>query len=244
MSSILLNDDCLEALKYVETDSVDLVAADLPYGVTHNKWDSVIPFQPLWEQLLRVGKPHAAFVFTATQPFASRLIASHEALFRYELIWAKTAGTGYANANQRPMAAHEGIYVFSRATANPMSKLRMVYNPQKTPGKPYKQASGKQSKNWGTGLDKSQVTDNATGDRHPLSVWTIPSERGKLHPTQKPLELMERIVLSYTNPGDTVLDPTMGSGTTGLAAKNFDRHFIGIEKDSNYFDIASKRIGG
>lgn len=232
--------DCLEVLPTIE-GPIDMVFADLPYGVTANKWDSVIPFEPLWRELLRVGKKNCAYVFTATQPFATALICSQPKLFRYDLVWCKTAATGYANAKYRPMAAHEQILIFSYATANPMSALRMTYNPQKTQGKPYIRHCDTRSSNYGTQLDSRNPRLNASGDRHPRSYVTLPSGRMG-HPTQKPVALLEWLIKTYSNPGDTILDPVMGSGTSGVACLNTGRNFIGIEKDPHYFRTAIKRI--
>lgn len=235
----LLLGDCLALLPALQANAVDMVFADLPYGVTANKWDSVITFAPLWEQLLRVGKKNCAFVFTATQPFATALICSQPNLFIQELIWDKTRGTDFPNANVRPLNRHENIMVFSRATANPMSKLRVSYNPQKTAGNTYVSKRGSKTDNYGTGLDA--VEREQTG-RFPTSIIEFKRDKNKVHPAQKPVALLEWLIKTYTNPGDTVLDPTTGSGTPGVACANTGRCFVGIEQDTTYFETATRRV--
>lgn len=233
--------DCFDVLPALPTASVDMVFADLPYGgVTHNVWDSALDLSALWAQLLRIGTPRCVFAFTATQPFASKLVQSSE-FFRYDLIWSKRQGTGFANAKFRPNTSHEHVLIFSRATANPMSKLRMTYNPQKTVGKAYTMARHRTSTNNGSGLDRACTTVN-TGGRYPTSIISASRDASRFHPTQKPVALLEWLIRTYTNSGDVILDPTMGSGTTGVACATTGRSFIGIEKDAQYFEVASKRI--
>lgn len=223
--------DCLEIMKQIPDGSVDMVLCDLPYGTTQNKWDSIIPLDKLWALYQRIRKPKAAIVLTAAQPFTSVLVMSNMGEFKYQWVWAKTQGTGHLNAKKQPMRAHEDVLVFY--------KEQSVYNPQMTPGKPYKCKSGRPSDNWGSQV--SVVTENK-GERYPLTVQTFANDKGNVHPTQKPLALMEYLVKTYTNEGDTVLDNTMGSGTTGIACVNTDRNFIGIEMDEKYFKIAKQRI--
>lgn len=229
----LFNADCLEAMKQIPSGSVDMVLCDLPYGTTACKWDSVIPFQPLWEQYRRVCK--GAVVLTASQPFTSSLINSNLLEFRYCWVWEKSKATGHALCKKRPMKAHEDVCVFSKEAS--------TYNPQMTPGAPYKKRNGtKESEAFSTGNTRN---DNLTGERFPRSVLyfkTAESEGVSQHPTQKPVALMEYLIKTYTNPGQTVLDNTMGSGTTGVACMNTDRNFIGIERDESYFKIAEQRI--
>lgn len=242
METTLILGDCLEKLKDLKDGSVDFVFADLPYGVTANKWDSVIPFAPLWEQLLRVGKKNCAYVFTATQPFATALINSNPKMFRYDLVWQKPQGTGHMNAKCRPLAAHESMLIFSRATANPQSLERMTYNPQKVVGKPYSmkaRTSYSEGYNHSNGLFHPPI--NNAGERYPVSFIAIIPDKG-LHPTQKPVALLEWLILTYSNEGDLILDPTMGSGTTGVACVNTGRRFIGVEQDASYFATAQRRI--
>lgn len=227
--------DCLEVLPRIPDGSIDMVFADLPYGVTQNKWDTVIPFDALWQELLRVGKANCAFVFTATQPFATSLICSQPKLFRYDLVWAKRRSTGFFTAKHAPLRSHESILVFYAK--------RPVYNAQKSFGHKAYAERRNRSKSASYGQHVGTLSGN-DGSRWPLSVISFnqPEERS-MHPTQKPVALMEWLVKTYSNPGDTVLDPVMGSGTTGVACQKTGRKFIGIEKDAQYFAIAQNRIG-
>ena len=243
--------DCLERMKDIPDGSVDLILADPPYGTTACKWDSVIPFDQMWEQLKRVIKPNGAIVMTASQPFTSILIASNIGQFKYEWIWEKGRATGHVHAKNKPMKAHENICVFSSGTTvhASQSKRRMPYMPQKTKGNPYK----REVKSVNSGMMNHEpskvnldyvgtITENK-GDRYPRTVIKFKMHNvGNQHPTQKPVALMEYLIKTYTNEGELVLDFTMGSGTTGVAAKNLNRKFIGIELDEDYFDIAKKRI--
>ena len=224
--------DCLDVMQGIPDGSVDMVCTDPPYGTTACKWDSVIPFEPMWAQLKRIVKPNGAIVLMASQPFTSALVMSNVGMFRYDLKWIKTQATGFYNANRMPLRAHEDILVFYRSLPS--------YNPQKTAGEPYVQKRGSAS-NVYQGKDLS-VTVNETGMRHPLSWQVFQRDADKVHPTQKPVALMEYLIRTYTNAGETVLDFTMGSGTTGVAAANTGRRFIGIERDPDYFTIASARV--
>lgn len=230
--------DCLSLMPVLPDASVDMVFADLPYGVTANKWDTVIPFEPLWRELLRVAKPNAAFVFTATQPFATALIMSQPKLFRYDLVWEKTTATGHLNAKKMPLRAHEHVLVFYRKAG--------AYNPQITPATELRGSTSSrsqaQSSNYGYAADKPPWVDN--GLRQPRSVIKIGVEkrRASVHPTQKPVALLEWLIKTYSNSGDVILDPTMGSGTTGVAALNTGRRFAGFEKDRSYYQSAKQRI--
>ena len=231
-SCVIYNGDCLEVMKDIPSGSIDMVLADPPYGTTACKWDSIIPLEPMWEQLKRIIKPNGAIVMTASQPFTTTLIASNMKMFRYDLKWIKSAGTGFYNANRMPLRAHEDILIWY--------KKLPTYNPQKTAGKPYKVKRGSASDVY-VGKDLV-VTENVTGDRHPLSWKEFKRDKDKSHPTQKPVALMEYLIKTYTNEGETVLDFTMGSGTTLLAAKNIGRKAIGIELDKAYCDIGVKRL--
>ena len=224
--------DCLDVMQGIPDGSVDMVCTDPPYGTTACKWDSVIPCEPMWAQLKRIVKPNGAIVLMASQPFTSALVMSNVGMFRYDLKWIKTQATGFYNANRMPLRAHEDILVFYRSLPS--------YNPQKTAGEPYVQKRGSAS-NVYQGKDLS-VTVNETGMRHPLSWQVFQRDADKVHPTQKPVALMEYLIRTYTNAGETVLDFTMGSGTTGVAAANTGRRFIGIERDPDYFTIASARV--
>jgi site-specific DNA-methyltransferase (adenine-specific) len=237
----IMQGDCLEMMKLIPNASVDLILADLPYGMTACAWDSVIPFAPLWAEYERIAKPAAAIVLTASQPFTSALIMSNPRLFKYCWTWEKEGGTNFFNAKHQPLKVHEDIAVFSRGAASHSKNLVMNYNPQMADGEPYKNKTSK-----GKGLmkfhQKMQERNSSNGGtRYPRSVMKFTTDRG-LHPTQKPLALMEYLIKTYTNPGDTVLDNVMGSGTTGVACMNLARLFIGIEKDAAYFEIAAARI--
>jgi site-specific DNA-methyltransferase (adenine-specific) len=225
---------------------VDMVMTDPPYGTTACKWDSIIPLEPMWEQLKRLIKPNGAIVMTASQPFTTTLIASNMKMFKYSLVYEKTTSSGHLNAKKMPMRSHEDILVF-------YVKLP-TYNPQKTFGHKRKissAVSSAKSIERSTGKDKvyqnelaGKVRGYDSTERFPRSVLLFSTDKQKstLHPTQKPVALMEYLIKTYTNEGETVLDFTMGSGTTGVACKNLNRDFIGIEKDEKYFEIAKKRI--
>lgn len=234
--------DCLEVMKSIPDKSIDAIICDLPYGTTACKWDSVIPFEPLWGQYKRIIKDNGAIVLTASQPFTSALVMSNTKWFKYCMVWDKGRTFEPQLANIRPMKCHEDIVVF----ANGKTK----YNPQKIileiPDK--RKASGrKNNRKDGTGqniLSSVNSKDKVYTDRFPLSICKFgnANQKEKIHPTQKPVALMEYLVKTYTNQGDTVLDNCMGSGTTGVACKNLGRKFIGIEQDLSYFEIAKKRI--
>ena len=223
--------DCLEVMPNIPDKSIDMILCDLPYGTTACKWDTIIPFEPLWEQYERVTKDNGAIVLTASQPFTTVLINSNIKRFRYSWTWEKEKGTNFLMAKKQPLKVHEDICVFS--------KKQTVYNPQMTEGKPYIR-SDKGDSGEVTGRVKKVQTKN-NGTRYPRSVIQFKRETG-LHPTQKPVALFEYLIKTYTNEGDLVLDNCMGSGTTGVACKNLNRNFIGIELDPEYFKIAEKRI--
>lgn len=236
MSIQLLHGDCLEQFLNIPDKSVDLVLTDPPYGTTVCKWDSVIPFEPMWKQVWRVLKPNGAAVFTASQPFTSALVMSQIEAFRYSLAWDKKGTTGFQTAKIMPLRRHEDVLVFYAK--------KPTYNPQmETRGKPRKKGGSKVDNGCYGGLLSTESFNNAY---YPTSVIEISnaSKAGLVHPTQKPVALMEYLIKTYTNEGDTVLDFTMGSGTTGVAAKNLGRKFIGIERDDKYFKIAQERILG
>jgi len=234
----LLHGDCLELMSEIPDGSIDMVCADPPYEITNCSWDSIIPLEPMWKHLKRVIKPNGAIVMTASQPFTSALVMSNIKMFRYDLEWVKPKGVGFYNANRMPLKAHEDILVFYQ-------KLP-TYNPQKTKGKPYRQKKGGPSDIYNRpdvyNRKDLVITINKSGDRHPLSWQIFKRDKDKLHPTQKPVKLMEYLIKTYTNENETVLDFCFGSGTTGVACKNLNRNFIGIEKDKKYFEIAKKRI--
>lgn len=239
MDVTLMHGDCLELMKQIPDGSVDMVLTDPPYGITVCRWDNVIPFEPMWEQLKRVTKKNSAIVMTARQPFTSALVMSNAADFHQALVWQKNKASGHLNAKKRHLTGHEDVLVF--ASSPP------TYNPQKWQSKPSTRATRTKP----TDLYGAQVSTTYQGgntDRYPVSVLPFPvvnndgTGGGRFHPTQKPIALMEYLIKTYTNEGETVLDFTMGSGTTGVAAKNLNRSFIGIELDEGYFNIAKERI--
>ena len=226
----IYNEDCLEGMKKIPDKSVDMILCDLPYGITRNKWDSVISLDKLWEQYNRIIKDNGAIVLTAQTPFDKVLGVSNLKMLKYEWIWTKYSGTGHLNAKKMPMKNHENILVFY--------KKLPTYNPQMTKGTPYTQKSGKASSNYNP---QERVTTVNEGYRYPLTVQRFNNERG-LHPTQKPVALFEYLIKTYTNEGETVLDNCMGSGTTAIAAINTNRNYIGFELDEEYYNLANERI--
>lgn len=236
----LYNGDCLEVMKTIPDGSIDAVITDPPYGTTACKWDTIIPFEPMWEQLKRVTKKNGAIVLFGSQPFTSALVMSNPDMFRHGWIYKKRCASNFAQAKYSPMKEHEDIVVFGKSKVN--------YYPQKEE----RQGSGAERV-------KHKFNETKSGEftsiksalpspdelRYPSSVQEFNNRalgnRGK-HPTQKPISLMEYLIKTYTNEGETVLDFTMGSGTTGVACKNLNRKFVGIELDKNYFEIAKNRI--
>lgn len=229
--------ECLERMREIETGSVDMVMADLPYGTTQNKWDSMIPLEPLWCEYRRVCKKNAAIVLTASQPFTSVLIASNLGEFKYCWTWDKVNRvSGHLNAKKQPMRIVEDVVVFYQN--------QPIYLPQMVKGKPYT-AKSKGAKSSCYGAQTDEVVTVNDGNYYPRNLISIPADErgtvGRIHPTQKPVALMEYLIRTYTNEGETVLDNTMGSGTTGVACINTGRKFIGIERDPEYFKIAQSR---
>lgn len=230
--------DCLELMSKLPDASIDMILCDLPYGVTKNKWDSVIPLDKLWEQYKRIAKPNAAICLFADGMFEANLMLSNPKWWRYNLVWDKVLTSGFLNANRMPLRSHEEICVFYQK--------QPTYNPQKTVGeKNHSKGRPKENANENYGeygfVDNSDQLGNL---KHPKSILTFPKPHPSVavHPTQKSLELCEWLIKTYTNPGDIVLDNCMGSGTTCLAAKNTGRLFIGFELDENYFNTAKQRI--
>jgi site-specific DNA-methyltransferase (adenine-specific) len=243
---MLIHGDCLGKIKDIPDGSVDLVLTDPPYGTTACKWDSIIPLEPMWEQLKRVIKPNGAIVMTASQPFTTTLIASNMKMFKYCWYWNKNRPTGFANAKRQPLRKVEDVVVFydSPPSYNPQGLTRInktCKNSNTCGGDTVRgdtaESSGKGSMRTGG----KEYVQEFTG--YPSQVLEIKTDEGKkIHPTQKPVALMEYLIKTYTNEGETVLDFTMGSGTTGVACVNQNRQFIGIEKDDKYYEIAKKRI--
>ena len=229
--------DCLERMKEIPDGSVDMILADPPYGTTACKWDSVIDLPSMWEQLKRIVKPNGAIVLFGAEPFSSALRMSNIKNYKYDWKWEKSKATLFTLAKKRPMKSDEDIIIFY--------EKQTTYNPQMTIGKPYKGRNNiknhKELK--GEWIIKQGNRSDNKGFRYPRTNLKIPNENkiGQ-HPTQKPVALMEYLIKTYTNEGETVLDFVMGSGTTGVACKNLGRNFIGIEKDETYFKIAQDRI--
>lgn len=228
----LWHGDCLELMKYIPDKSVDMILCDLPYGVTsRNKWDSIIPFEPLWESYHRVIKENGAIVLNCQQPFTTYLISSNIKEFKYCWVWYKKQITGFLNAKKQPLRNCEDIAVFY--------KKQPTYNPEMRKGKRALKRTGSGSTNYNDYTSMPQYSEMY----YPTILLEIPLPRFKGgHPTQKPVPLCEYLIKTYTNEGETVLDNCMGSGTTGVACKNLNRRFIGIELDDTYYDIAKNRI--
>ena len=239
----LLQGDCLELMKDIPDKSIDLILCDLPYGTTRNSWDEVISFDKLWAQYNRIIKDNGAILLFAQGKFYVNLVSSNMKMFRYDLVWDKELVSGFLNAKRMPLRRHEQVAVFY--------KHLPTYNPQFTQGKPL------HSK--GTAYQTKELTNNNYGDfkatdddragsteKYPTSIMKFqkPHPSVCVHPTQKPVALLEYLIKTYTNEGDTVLDNCMGSGSTGVACQNTNREFIGMELDEKYFNIAKERIGG
>ena len=233
MSVKLFKGDCLELLKQIEAESIDLVLADLPYGMTANHWDSVIPMDQLWDHYTRILKVGGVVALFGHEPFSSNLRLSNPKWYRYDWYWIKNRGSGFLNAKRMPLKAVETISIF-------YPKLPL-YNPQMTAGKPYRTKNHSISNNWGASYKIGWITDNK-GSRYPVNAIHFNKIAKTIHPTQKPVDLLEYLIKTYTNEGMTVLDNTMGSGSTGVACVNTNRNFIGMELDADYFKIAKERI--
>ena len=230
----LYNGDMLIEMNKIADKSVDMILTDLPYGTTACSWDTIIPFDKLWKQYERVIKDNGAIVLTASQPFTTRLISSNMDIYKYNLVWEKPQGVDPFMAKKRPLNNMEDIVIFY--------KKQPTYNPQYEEGKPYKTERDKKPREYEiTNTTMKPTTTINDGKRLPKRILKFKQERG-YHPTQKPVELLEYLIKTYTNEGDTVLDSTMGSGSTGVACKRTDRKFIGIELDKKYFKIAKERI--
>lgn len=229
----LYQGDCLEVMKKIKDKSIDMILCDLPYGTTQNKWDSVIPFEHLWEQYNRIIKDNGAIVLFAQPPFDKMLGASNVNMLRYEWIWEKTRATGHLNSKKMPMKAHENILVFY--------KNLPIYNPQgiiKKTVPTIRKGNNGNGSNYGKS-DKDAIQEF---ENYPRDILQYASESKTIHPTQKPVALLEYLIKTYTNVGETVLDNCMGSGSTGVACVYNGRKFVGIELDENYFNIAKERI--
>ena len=210
--------DCMDILKGIPEGSIDMILCDLPYGTTRNKWDVIIPIKPLWAQYRRIIKSNGVIALHSDMPFTAALVSAWKDLYRYELIWVKENGSDFLNANRKPLKAHESIQIFY--------KHQPTYNKQYVDGGRFHDGI---------------LTDCSDGKRNLTTILKFPREKG-LHPTQKPVKLEEWLIKTYTNPGETVLDNCMGSGTTGAACINTNRDFIGIEKNPDYYKTAISRI--
>lgn len=230
--------DCLEGMKLIPNKYVDLICADLPYGKTKNKWDSIIDLEKLWEQYERIIKDNGAIILFGQDKFSARLMLSNEKMHRYNLIWEKTSPTGFLNAKKMPLRSHEDILVFY--------KQLPTYNPQKTTGHPRKVSTAHHKRNSKktTNYSKHGLTTYDSTERYPKSVWKFATDKQKeaLHPTQKPLKLIEELVKTFSNEGDIVLDNCAGSGTLPIACENTNREWIAMENGKNEFKIANQRI--
>lgn len=235
----IYNGDCLDVLPMLEAGSADCIIADTPYGTTACAWDSVIPFEPMWTGVKHVVKRNAAVVLFGSQPFTSALVMSNPEWFRYEWVWDKGPGTGFLDAKKKPLKCHENICVFYDG--------QPTYNPQKWKGNPNHgaKAGGLEKQGFYNGKF-NRVASDMSGDKYPRSIAHFPKyvPVENLHPSQKPVTLLEYLILTYTNEGDTVLDFTMGSGSTGEACMNTGRGFVGIEKDAEIFGVAHERLVG
>ena len=243
--SYIKQGDCISLLADVPDGSIDMVLTDLPYGRTRNKWDSQIPLDILWPELIRVTKNRAAMVFFSQMPFTAKLVESNLDMFKYEWIWHKELGTGFLNSHHAPLKIHENILVFSKAAAAYVKDPQnaMMYNPQMRTGfKPYVTRQRSLSENYDVSWQKSTESKSENGDRWPIDVIHFGHDRSGLHPTIKPLDLCKYLISTYTNPGETVLDVCIGSGTTCLAAKELGRKYVGFEIDESYYKLAKERL--
>ena len=234
----LYKGDCLEIMRDIPDKSVDMILCDLPYGTTACKWDSVIPFEPLWEQYNRIIKDNGAIVLFGSEPFSSALRMSNIKDYKYDLKWQKDQGSDFMLAKKKPLKDYEDIAVFY--------KKQPTYNPQMREG--FKEWTKKDSGNNVIGhldkQEKAQIKQSIGNKRYPISILKFNRIRNGLHPTQKPVELLEWLIKTYTNENEVVLDNAMGSGSTGEACMKTNRNFIGIEQDDKYFEIAYNRING
>lgn len=240
----LYHGDCLEVMKQIPEHSIDLIICDPPYGTTSCSWDVLIPFEELWKSFHYVIKPNCAMIIFGTEPFSSHLRMSNLKEFKYDLIWKKSKSGSAFTAKYRPICKHENIHIFS------LGGKKTIYNPQMIVGTPYKRihrpSKDEKVNNHHIGFNHKEFVQSINdGFRYPCSVLEFPQKwrrQDTLHPTQKPVELLEYLIKTYSNEDMIVLDPTMGSGSTGIACLNTNRNFIGIEKDEKYFEIAKQRI--
>ena len=232
----LFNEDCLEGMKRIDAGSVDAIITDLPYGITSCPFDVRIPFEPMWEQFKRVTKRNAAIVLFSQMPFGAELIMSNRKMFRYEIIWEKSLAVGFLNAKKMPLRCHENILVFYQQLP--------TYNPQFRKGKPYVADVNTTTINYGKSNRPVTISDGRRYPRDVVKFYQVGNfnHTDNYHAQQKPTDLLEYLIKTYTNEGELVLDATMGSGSTGVAAVNTGRRFIGFETEQNFYDIARQRL--
>ena len=234
-TNVIYNEDCLEGMKRIPDNSIDMILADLPYGTTACKWDSIIPLDKLWKQYKRIIKDRVAIVLTASQPFTTKLISSNMEWFRYCWVWEKEQGVDPFMTKYRPLNNYEDVCVFY--------KKQSTYNPQMEEGEPYHTIRDKISRDYEITNTKMKMTETVNdGYRYPTRILEFKQEKGK-HPTQKPVALFEYLIKTYTNENEIVLDNVIGSGTTAVACLSTNRKFIGFEIEEKYYNIALKRIG-
>ena len=246
MDLTLIQGDCIEKMKNIESNSIDLICTDLPYGTTKCKWDIIIPFEELWSEYIRLIKDTGAIVLFGKEPFSSKLRVSNLDMYKYDWIWVKDTKSNFMQANHQPLNSVELISVFGKGYVREIKdKVMMTYNPQFSDGKEYKipkvsKTTDLFGENHKNGVYKHY--DRDTSKRYPYNIIQFNMDKPKVHPTQKPVALLEYLIKTYTNEGEIVLDSCMGSGTCGVACKNLNRNFIGIEKEEKYYNIAKKRL--
>lgn len=241
----LMQGDCLELMKNIPEKSIDMILCDLPYGTSACKWDSILPFENLWKSYERIIKDNGAIVLFGSEPFSSYLRTSNIKLYKYDWKWEKPSGANFLNFKYQPAKVHEDIMVFGKMAVSYSKRGNMIYNPQMEAGKPYKQLSGKQKNDYGNSTVRTPIKQTITendGQRYPRSVQKFSLDKDKLHPTQKPIALLEYLIRTYTDGGGIILDNCCGSGSTLIAAIRTGRNAIGIELDSMYYNIAKCRI--
>lgn len=240
----LLHGDCLELMKDILDKSVDMVLCDLPYGTTSCRWDSIIPFDFLWDSYKRIVKDNGAICLFGAEPFSSKLRLSNLEMFKYDWYWNKRSTSGFVNAKLKPMNTIEIVSVFSKGKTSNGNKNNMIYFPQglKLYNKNVKRGNKKGKENTYYRLSTASNCNFQKFTNYPRNYLEYPYQKNALHPTQKPVPLLEYLIKTYSNEGEVVLDNTMGSGSTGVACVNTGRSFIGIEKDDHYFEVAKERI--
>jgi site-specific DNA-methyltransferase (adenine-specific) len=246
MDLTLIHGDCIEKMKNIDSNSIDLICTDLPYGTTKCKWDVIIPFEELWKEYIRIIKDTGAIVLFGKEPFSSKLRVSNLDMYKYDWIWVKDTKSNFMQANHQPLNNVELISVFGKGYVREIKdKVMMTYNPQFSEGKEYKLPKVSKTtdlfgENHKNGVYKHY--DRDTSKRYPYNIIQFNMDKPKVHPTQKPVALLEYLINTYTNEGEIVLDSCMGSGTCGVACRNLNRNFIGIEKEEKYYNIAKKRL--